>query len=192
MPMSGRHVNTQWYADHAPGYWWCPPKLACCYDLRGSGLTHENNKHIDMNSAILGPKGVDVANSLERFMPPTKHLEGKLGTPLMGVNGLWVAIVQDVDGLQPAIQDLIARMRKDRVSSGVLVLSQPLAATVRGPVPQQLLEAGVTWHRSRYANVSKGAYALLEEYLVSLESMERSFADLDALVQAEQEQQHAH
>ena len=115
----------------------------------------------------------------------TKHLEGELGTALMGVTGLWVAIVQDAGGIEPAIKDLIARMRKERVSSGVLVLSKSLAATLLGPVPPQLLEAGITVHRSKYSNVANGAYALLEEYLLTLESMEGNFADLDALVQAE-------
>ncbi|WP_332877102.1 hypothetical protein [Massilia sp. S19_KUP03_FR1] len=131
-------------------------------------------------------------NNPERCMPldlfdpiavklQTQHLEGELGTTLMGVDGLWLALVEDADRFESAEADLASRMRMDNTPSGVLVLSRPLAAKIFGPVPPHLLAAGITMHRSKYLDLSKSAYALLHEYLHMMELMDRSLADLDRI-----------
>ncbi|MFC5510310.1 hypothetical protein ACFPOU_04105 [Massilia jejuensis] len=115
----------------------------------------------------------------------TEHIKGEFGTTLMGVDGLWLALVEDADRIEPAVADLTSRMHKDNTPSGVLVLSRPLAARTFGPVPPPLLAAGITMHRSKYLDLPKSAYALLHEYLHMMELMDRSLADLDLLAREE-------
>jgi hypothetical protein len=112
----------------------------------------------------------------------TEHIVGEFGTTLMGVDGLWIALVEDDDSIESAVADLTSQMRKDSTPSGVLVLSWPLAAKTFGPVPPQLLAEGITMHRSKYLDLPKSAYALLHEYLKMMESMGRSLAALDSIV----------
>ena len=115
----------------------------------------------------------------------TEHLEGEHGTKLMGVDGLWLALVEDADGIKSAVVDLISRMRKDSTPSGILVLSRSLAAKTFGPVPPQLLAAGITMHRSKYLDLPKSAYALLHEYLNMMDLMDGGLAGLDRIARDE-------
>lgn len=127
---------------------------------------------------------------LELFDPAavravTQHAVGDLDTTLLGVDGLWVALVEDQDHVESAVSDLTARMRTNGVPSGILILSQSLAAETFGPVPPAWLAAGISMHRSAHPAVRDGAYALLQEYLLMLRSMADSLEDLDKIAQAE-------
>lgn len=115
----------------------------------------------------------------------TRHAVGDLDTTLLGVDGLWVALVEDQEHMEPAVSDLTARMRTDGVLSGILILSQSLAAETFGPVPPAWLAAGISMNRSAHPAVRDGAYALLHEYLLMLRSMADSLEDLDKIAQAE-------
>lgn len=116
----------------------------------------------------------------------TQRAEGEHGgTPLIGAPGLWVALVEEEDRVTLAVADLKAQMAKENVQSGVLILSQPLAAKTFGPVPADWLAGGISMHRSTKPDLRLGAYVFLHEYLGMLILMERSLADLDLIAQAD-------
>ena len=115
----------------------------------------------------------------------TTHVDGQLGTPLMSVDvgegGVWVALVDEAGDFTAAVKDLTARMLSDAAPSGVLILSQPLAARMFGPVPQDVLEAGITMQRSQYRDLLTGGYAFLHDYLAMMERMDQSLVELDLI-----------
>jgi hypothetical protein len=112
----------------------------------------------------------------------TRQAIGEHGTLLIGAPGLWVALVAEADQFEAAAADLKAQMTGESVQSGILILSQAVAASTFGPVPAELLSASISMHRSSKASLNLGAYAFLHEYLCMLTLMERSLADLEDAV----------
>lgn len=125
---------------------------------------------------------VEISNStpLERDGPI--H-----GTSLIGTTGLWLAIAETREGLQQAKVDLEKQMSDDNLETGVIILSQKLAATTFGPVPKDWLDLGISMHRSTEDNTRAGAFAFLNEVSRLRKLMEESFVELDAIANSERE-----
>lgn len=121
----------------------------------------------------------------ERVDLGTRRSQGQRGTLLIHARGLCAALVENSEHLDNAASDVLAAMEQEHVPSGVLILSQPLAATMYGPVPAGWLDAGISMHASTHADLATGAAAFLSEYLQMVELMARSLADLRAMAEGE-------
>lgn len=84
---------------------------------------------------------------------------------LLREDGLTVAMASTEGEFELAVRELEADMDYRRVRSGVVVLSQPLASQMLGPVPRELIRKGISVHRSMSSDVRAGATQFVEEFI---------------------------
>lgn len=111
------------------------------------------------NGRAFGSEGIAATCVLE--CASGRHF----GVKLIITDGLYMALARTPRELLEAGRELAAAMPKnDDETSGIVVLSQELASQTFGPVPQELIDRGISWHPSAEGQVIDGAVAFIREY----------------------------